>query len=437
MFQRTRWFTPAIIAGVFGATGALTAAPSPEQLDQQIQLLQKQVEELKTSQDLRPAAAATNKQAGDSSAAGNFTAGYKNGKFLIQSDDGKFSLSPNLQLQVRNVTNSRDNGGETTGENGFEIRRAKFGFTGNAYSKDLTYEFLWETSRSSGAVSMQDAWARYQFTPGWSVRLGQFKDPLGKEQTGSSKRLMAAERSLLNELLIGGDDYIQGISLGFAPEGGRLRGEAAFTDGSQQGNTNFRDVSGATPDTRPDYGVAGRFEFQAIGDKFKGYDDFTAMKQKQNMLVFGAGADFTQTGDSNLITYTADAQFENAHGLGLFGAVLGRNQSQFNAAGDSVNDFGFLVQASQMLGVTFAKAEWELFARYDQTDMDSARGAAFEDSVQEITLGLNGYFHGHNSKITLDATYLPNGSPVAQDGAGILQSDGDQFLFRAQYQLLL
>lgn len=458
MQHRTRWHMPAIVAGTLGCmTGgiAIAAEPTQSELLEQIQSLQQQVQELKQNQQKMAAtqqastSSTLNSVLSDADARStptlqasstDFTAGYKGGKFIVQSADGNFSINPNLQLQVRNVTNVRDIGDDTISENGFELRRAKFGFAGNVFTKDLTYEFLWETVRSTGAVSLQDAWARYKFVPDWSVRVGQFKDPLGKEQTGSSKRLLAAERSLLNELLIGGDDYVQGASLIFAPAEGKLRFEVAGTDGTQQSNTNFRDTNaaGTTPDTRPDWGAAGRAEFQVIGEKFKGYDDFTAMNQASTLLVFGAGVDNTQTGDQNLLTYTADVQFENDRGLGLFAAGIGRQMTEFNAAGDDVDDLGFVVQAGQMLGVTWLKADWEAFGRVSYTQLDPMRVAEpFEDTVQEYTVGVNGYFRGHASKFTADVTYLPDGSPIAQDGAGILQSDDQQFVVRLQYQLLI
>jgi len=40
-----------------------------------------------------------------------FTAGYNNGKFIIQSADGNFLLHPWLQFQFRSTTNARDNAG--------------------------------------------------------------------------------------------------------------------------------------------------------------------------------------------------------------------------------------------------------------------------------------------------------------------------------------
>jgi hypothetical protein len=377
------------------------------------------------------------------------TSGYENGKFFIASPDKKFSFSPFLQIQFRNTTNALDtdaNGEDSwTGENGFELRRAKFGFNGNVFSKALTYEFLVDVPRNSGTATLQFAWLKYQIDDAWAIRLGQFKDPLGKEQLGSSTKLLAAERSLLSDLLIGGDNPVQGGSIIYGSAASPFRIETAFTDGSGQLNTNFRDISGTTPDTRPDFGAASRAELQLSGNKFKGYDDYTAYKYTENtpLFVLGAGGDITQLGDSNQFIYTADALFKNKHGFGAFGAILGRYTTEFNSGTtaapvlDDVNDIGFVVQASQLIG-RWSKADWEIFGRYDYTQLADERVSdPYDPEIHEITVGTNAYFQGHNVKGTVDFTYLPNGSPVTSDGNGVLQSTDAQFVIRAQFQLVI
>lgn len=429
------------------------AAPSTQQLVDEISALRTRIDALQAQANQQAATATVNSVLSDADARStptlqasstDFTGGYKDGKFTLQSADGKFSLSPTFQLQVRNVTNASDNGDDWSTENGSELRRVKAGVNGNLFSKDLTYEFLFDVPRTNGGTNIQFAWLRYKFAPDWAVRIGQFSDPLGREQTGSSRRTLAAERSLLSDFLIGGDDPVQGGSIIFAPaKSGNFRIETALTDGTGNSNTNWRDTSGTTPDTRSDWGVASRAELQLIGSKFKGYEDYTARGNKDGLLVVGAGVDLTQTGDSNLLTYTADAQWENNKGLGLFGAVLGRYMTEFNAGTTAdpdfqdVNDIGFVVQAGQVIG-KWAKAEWELFARYDVTVFDDERiSDAFEEDVHEITVGTNAYFQGHALKGTLDFTYLPNGSPFASDGNGVIQSTDAQFIIRAQFQLAI
>jgi hypothetical protein len=51
---------------------------------------------------------------------------------------------------------------------------------------------------------------------------------------------------------------------------------------------------------------------------------------------------------------------------------------------------------------------------------------------------VNYYLHGHSAKITIDAGWLPNGSPNNQTGIGVLANDGDnEYFIRGQFQLLI
>ena len=58
--------------------------------------------------------------------------------------------------------------------------------------------------------------------------------------------------------------------------------------------------------------------------------------------------------------------------------------------------------------------------------------------VQEFTLGFNYYIYKQNVKFTLDANYLPNGSPSDNDALGYLLNNGNnEFVLRAQFQLAI
>jgi hypothetical protein len=49
---------------------------------------------------------------------------------------------------------------------------------------------------------------------------------------------------------------------------------------------------------------------------------------------------------------------------------------------------------------------------------------------------VNYYLHGHDAKITLDGSYLPNGSPADVDGLGYLtDNDRGEWVARVQFQL--
>lgn len=374
-----------------------------------------------------------------------FTGGYSNGKFLLRSADGNFELHPWGQLVFRNVTNFRQSvsAGSDDLQNGFEVRRAKIGIEGNMFTPKLIYGFTWGTDRKSGSLLLEEAWAKFRFNDSFAIQAGQMKGPFAHESRVSSKKLFAAERTLLNDNFTGGDDYVQGVSFIFNDQvkRGPLRVEAAITDGSKNNlNQNFQDF----PVNNADFGVAGRLEYFALGTP-KQYEDFDAMGNTTNLLVFGGGLDFTEAGNTNIFLQTADVQFEDTRGLALYGAFYGRytQNSPVGAnpappavasAENDLYDWGFFAQAGYLIN-----QKWEPFARYSFIDFDSDGFAAgVENQVHEITLGVNYFIYGHNAKLTLDGTWLPNGSPVADDGAGILANDGEsEFVIRAQFQLLI
>jgi hypothetical protein len=368
-------------------------------------------------------------------------AGYEEGKFFLRSADDTFSLSPGAQLQIRYTVNSRDDVDDDL-QDGFEMRRAKFNFGGHLVTKDFTYNLQWESNENGGGVTLEEAWVRYKFRDDMAVRLGQMKDNPFREETISSKRQLAVDRSLLNELIAGGEtDYVQGVRLEWDVSEA-LRADVTLHDGYNSDNTPFAESGGtAAVGVGPtEWGVSGRLEFFAMGqDAKKQYDDFSAMKNKENLFVVGGGFDYSMAGNNHAFFHTVDAQYENTNGLGVYGAVVGLDRETSTGAfgpgspETSLYDWGVLLQAGYMLN-----ERYEVFGRWDVTFLDDAiLAAGDEDTINEITLGVNRYFHGHSAKLTVDASYLPDGAPSNEAGIGVLASDEEQFVVRGQFQLLL
>jgi hypothetical protein len=371
-----------------------------------------------------------------------FTAGHDKGRFILQSADGNFSLIPSFQFQARYTTDYREedgnnavDGGAHT-ESGFEIRRMKFTFEGNVLGPDTRYKFQWNANSNTGTVTLEEAYVTHKmgFDRDIAIKAGQFKDVTFHEELTDSRRQLAVDRSLANEVLAGGQtDYVQGVGIIWddGPDGLPIRGEAGFVDGPNSDNTNFVDAGGspAFGVGNPDFGVYGRAEYLAFGD-WKDYDDFTTLGNVQDTLVVGAGLFYTQAGDNEALFHTIDAQYEYNH-LGLYAAYYGV-YSDTEANGASY-DFGAVIQAGYMLN-----DRWEIFGRYSLVSLDSGT-AGNDDNFHELTAGANYYIKGHSAKFTFDLTYLPNGTPSNQSQIGALDPDADedQFIFRGQFQLLL
>jgi hypothetical protein len=428
--------TSALTLGFAGAT-ARAAEPTTQELLNQIKQLQAKVEQLEARQNQSSAdvAATVDQIVKDAERRSQFLqtegmnilAGHEKDQFFIRSADGNYSLSPSLELQIRNTTNWNTAGDDSV-ENGFDLRRMKIRLEGNAITPDLTYAFQWAMSNSTGTPNLEDAWVRYKFQPDWYVRGGQFKDPRLHEQLVSGRRQLTADRSLLSLVMTGSsDNYTQGVSAIYDRADGPLRAEVAFTDGVGSQNTTWRDF----PENNTNWGAAGRVEYFVFGDR-KQIEDFTALGNTKELLVLGAAGDITQAGSDTVYLHTLDAQWENATGASAYGAYVARFVD--TSGGDSY-DWGFQVQGGYLFN-----PRWEGFVRYDfiklEDEVAFASGGA-EDTFHEFTLGVNYYIQRHFAKFSVVGSWLPNGAPSNQIGLGELAGSDAEFVLRAQFQLVL
>lgn len=433
----------AAVAGALSMGAAAAWAEAPSQQDLKIRELEAKVAALEAKQaaNSKDMAATIDSVLRDAekrsqllAASGDMSAGYDNG-FFIRAGDA-WVLRPTAQFDFRYVANWREDvtaTGDNEWEDGFEVRRMKLALEGVAFSKDLTYKFQWASDRDGGGTVLEDAWARYMFADEFGIRAGQFKDPVYHEELTSSKYQLAVDRSLMNELISGGvTDYTQGVTLvyGGYNKNNPINAEIGLTDGAGEKNTNF-------VDNNFNFGVVGRVEWKAMGD-WSAYRDFSAMNNKNDLLVVGLGGDWSQSGADNVFHAALDAQWETTGGLGVFGALVMQHADPED--GDESTNWGGLIQAGYMLNPS-----WELFARYDATFFDEDLFETDdEDDFHEITLGVN-YFlgtngsAGHRAKVTLDVTYLPEGAPGSISGIGILDANAgeDEWIIRTQFQLLI
>jgi hypothetical protein len=435
-------FAATLTLGATAAHADQPAAPAnPQDLQKQLEALQQQVRELQAQQAGRATAPAFTARDVDATVdsvvrdadrrsqllaeTGGFYGGFLDDKFQIRSADGNFSMSPSVWFQFRQITNYRHDsapGDSDHTDNGFELRRVKLGFDGNAWSKDFYYNFVWATNRSTGNLILEEAYARYQFSNQFAVKAGSYKELFNQESSVSSRRKLAVDVSMVNGILFGGDTYTQGVELNYDDQKA-IQASIGFSDGYSSVNTNFQD-----PPANPfDFGVYGRVQYKVFGD-WKSYADFTALGNKTDLLVVAAGADWSQNGDQNVVRHTVDVQWETGP-FGVYAGWYGRYTDDQTAG--SAWDWGLIAQAGYLLN-----PQWELFARYDYLKLEDKTSG--EDAFHEITVGVNYYIHKHNLKITVDASWLPNGVPTNQDAIGELTDIGnDEFLLRAQLQFFL
>lgn len=422
----------------------LLGAPATTQpdLNSRIEALQSEIDQLRVQQkatareEQEPTYSHVVEDADDHSRlfdAEGVSAGYQDGRFLLRSEDGNFLLHPWLQLQFRNVTTYREDakpGGRDDLQNGFEIRRLKFGADGNLYTPDLTYMVQFAVDRHTGNVQLEMAWAKYHL-PGRPlyIRGGQYKEPLDHEQLAASRFFPAIDRTLVDDTFIGGEGFVKGVSLIYDP-GNSVRAEGAFTGGLKNFNTNFQQFP--TAGAVADWGAAARAEYKLFG-RWKDYDQITAYGVKDPSLVVGVGADYTEAGHKNSLVHVVDAQFQTNHGISLYGAYLGRYTTHNTTALVDTYDSTLRGQVSWAVD-----SHWEPYARYEYLHFNGHEFAtATRTTVHVVTAGVNYYLAGFGAKVSVDLSYLPNGSPIADDGFGILtNSSHNELVGRAQFQVV-
>jgi hypothetical protein len=461
--------TAVVVMSIFAAGGAVLADdPTTQQVLDQLHQLQTKVDQLEARQAGGPTTApvifktnTSSAGAGVNDVVSGITGGWDGSRFTLSSEDGNFTLHPGALVDIRDLLSYRERipargGGEvaSTGndtQNGFDISRLRLVFDGTLFHQ--AGYFIQVAADQGSSLTLLDAVGSYRFgNSPFSIKAGQFKDPVWHERNLSEANLLAVDRSLTETFLAGGQgSRIQGAAITY--DEGRTRAQIVAHDGFDSQNTKFFDaggvgagVGGESGVTPTDFGFSGRAEYMLIGDRtesfnpYNEYEQFTSLHAKQDILVVGGGADYTQASSNDLIAHSVDIQYNTVSGLALYGAYLGTYRSIHANQGVPAGhyyDAGFLVQAAYVIDQRF-----EPFVRYDWTKFDPASTVAVtglnSHLLQELTVGANYYVYGQKLKFTVDGSWLPNGSPADSDALGVLRDSGRyEFVLRTQLQLAI
>lgn len=478
----------AILSAAIAGTGTIAWADQPTtqpaDISQEISALRARIDQLEKQQkDQQIKQQQQEQQATTSSVlndaerhskmfdAEGVTAGYKDNRFFIQSDDGNFAWRPWLHMQFRDATLWRQDfkgAGNDETDNGFELRRMRFGFDGNVFSPDLTYLFNWATVRANGTSNvtnsagakigtvsnnlggvplLEEAWMKYRFhdTP-FYIWAGQIKDPVEHDQIVSSRYQHGIERSLIGDIFFNGDAFTEGV-VGIYDAGKALRVSAGVNHGMRSANTNFFDFP---TQNAYNYGVVGRVEYKVMG-RWKDYGQIGAIEVKEPLLVFGAGTDYSERGHSGQTVSAFDANYADPSGLSFYGAFANRytthnfgiyTQSPTGAsisappasvANHPTEEYGVMAEAGYVFNNFI-----EPYARVEYMHL-LGTPAGSNNWVQAYTAGVNFYFHGNRLKLTPEIIYLPRGIPIDDGPSDIYTSPGgrSEILGEIQLQLLI
>lgn len=345
--------------------------------------------------------------------------GYKDG-FFIKSPDRNFKLLLTGQLQVRYRLDRRveDDGDPDKIRSTFELRRTKLKASGHVLGPWLRYSVTGAWDSGDNTIELQSAWGLVELTDDLSLRLGRFRPSLLREERVSSKRQLAAERSVVSTTFR--QTRTGAAELVYKMKNVRLRG-AIF----QSTSDIFEDDA---------WFLSSRVEWLLDG-KWRKLKDFTSFPNKKGALAVGAGIlygyedrnDAFET-DSDLLRWTVDVSAEFG-GANAFAAIIGNHLAEEGQP--TLNQFGAVVQ-----GGVFVGKGVELFTRYEWGDADG-----LAPDLSTITVGINGYFDKHRAKFTADVGYGLNevADFWSSSRSGWRTDDpgeSGQIVLRAQFQLL-
>lgn len=312
---------------------------------------------------------------------------------------------------------------------GFQSAYTKLQITGNIIDDSWSYGIQVKFNEFDGVAVLDDAWGSKKFDQNWSVKWGQFKFPVLREENISDTKQLSANRSVTNSVFSAGRS--QGFVITYAADDFRISG--GFGDGQRTNNTDY------TAANESDFGITGRGEYKFAGE-WKQYDDFTSFRGSKFFGVAGGAAHFQSGGhtvgttDQQLLLATADVMVKG-DGWNAYAAAIYRNV-QPTAALRTTDDFGFIAQ-----GGIFIHPQVELFGRYDVVVADESRTT--NRSFNTITAGANAYLipDSHAAKFTADVLWMldrQNASIVGPSTlTGALASAGDsQLALQMQFQLV-
>lgn len=324
--------------------------------------------------------------------------GYDKGLF-IKTDDDKHQMKLNIQLQPQYqavAMEGQDN------IHSFQIRRARFVFSGHSFTKKLTYKFQFEAvsgpvtvTNEGGAQTgpnLREAFLNYKFSDYFAIQAGQFKPFYNREELTSSTGLQFVDRSISNEVFSHGYDMGVGFLGAFFDK--KLEYSLyAVNEGNSRNALNFNN----------ELLFGGRLNWNIMGQH--GYTQSDVKDSEEHQLVAGTAFSYnpqSRLGNNNTVAVEGDVAYRY-QGLSLYGETnYGQNTDS------DLQIIGFVGQAGYFL----VPERFEF----------AARGAAVIPTTAGVINGyefggaLNYFVKGHNIKLQTDYSMLVN-SPLVYSNA--------------------
>jgi phosphate-selective porin OprO and OprP len=331
---------------------------------------------------------------------------WKDGKTHLKSKSGEVAISHRFQFRFNYLDpdSSVQLPGTTErgqGKGGFRVRRAKTTFEGWFWKPELTYELQlsWAGPEAGASTEtpLEDLYLNWDFSKNESAQLafGQYKVPLGRQETTTSIGLQFADRSLLS------GEFTRGRDLGLQLHGRVARKTLHYYLGVFNGNAASRLNN---ENTKFQYNA--RLVFEPWGTVGNSEGDFeskdhpllalAAQVENNNQHGSTSGLGGVAASDLNTTVVGGDLVFKYK-GASVFGEYFYRDRKPTSGARFTSN--GYNVQ----IGFFPLRDRLELAFRYagwDPTDL------VVNNDQTETGAVINYFLRGHRFKLQSDFRQL-------------------------------
>jgi hypothetical protein len=359
-------------------------------------------------------------------------------RFIMQSDDGDFSLGIDGLIATRWEYNYRsdDGTGSSDSDQGWETIAARINFQGNVYD-DFGYWIRFNGDEFGTDPFFDALMAMWYINDDTTLVVGQFPSTLTRDQGIPLDKLMVLESSPTNYTF---DPFgFTGVMLGYHTP--RLVFRGIINDGYRSFNNSAFDEASA------DWAFAGQVVGMAVGDEddWDRFNNFTSRPGSdfawQLNVAFHVqegtshSGDPDSTGSDDLFLGIFESSMEG-NGWNVYGSGYYKDTDPSDGS-ISTKDYGFVLQG----GVWVAR-HFEAYSRFDMTIPDDDR-LTDAGNFKTLTAGVNFYPKPHTDNLKWGAEVLymfdPEADSIVEPNpfSSVRESpDGGQWVFRTQMQLL-
>lgn len=340
----------------------------------------------------------------NTAAAGTVT--WKDGsRFSYPSEGITANVATILQERYTYTDNDADSGVKNTSS--FDTRRARVLISGTALHEEFSYmlqgEFVGNddgTSDNTKSPDLKDAYIAWKATDWLSLKFGQMRTAISRQENTSPAKLQFVERSVTSDFfqlgrqqgMLATSSLMDGsIKIGAGVYNGESDGEGRNLSGQDTRHTGILNMRvNAMGDTNShNEGDEGDLEWTE--DTSLSFGGAYAHSSANNDV--GAGLENT-----NKDTFSVDANLKS-QGLSMHAEYYYQNQDA-DSFSDSVDANGFYVQAGYFLDPKVL----EIAARYALLDCDDGKAGgacAGNDNLNQVAATINYFFKKHNLKAQL------------------------------------